>query len=417
MSEHDDFGTQLTRDLRRHAADAAAHPVSFEEVRRTAGRIRRRRVAATSVAVAVVAVGAPGGTWLALQGDHGADEHLVTAPSFHRDGPTPTLDDAGSGPGDGSGQDAPGLELDDLERGEAPRRDWLRHRQLHTADGRVLDLAADYGAVHRYDDGWLAIDYAGSEHGATAQVLDRDGVPVGEPFATSGAASSADGSTLLYMAGGNLVVHDNETGADTTVRSGLPARTEPVGVDDAGAVYYNAPAPRQDRDGRIWRDGEEIDPSPGAVEPLTSVNGAGFTTRLVARSDYDSCTAVFDPAGAEQARTCDFSAASFSPDGTRLQVWPAYYDGFGPLAFGILGSDWASPLVERVNYGSSEEQGDTFTDAVWEDDDHVLLTMADTSESFDKPTWYVVRIGVDGQAEIAAGPIEVPTYEGISLVR
>lgn len=417
MNEHDNFGGRLAQDLHTRADGLSGHPVSFDQVKRTAGRIRRRRAAATTAAVAVVAVGVPGGTWMAMQGDDAPDQQLVAAPTFHRDGPTPSLDPAGTGQGDRAGKGIPAVELDDLTEGEAPRRDWLQDRELHTADGRVIDLPASYAAIYRYDDGWLGVDYAGSDDGATAQVLDSDGAPVGEPFRSTGGASSADGSQLLYLAGDDLVLHDNETGTDTTIRTGVPAETVPVGVDDAGAVYYNTPVKNHQLDGRIWKDGAETDPSPGAVERLSSVNDAGFSTRMVEISDYGSCSAVFDPDGVEQARTCDFSVSAFSPDGTKVIAGPAYRDGFADLSLAVLGEDWASPVVERVNYGSSEEQGDSFTGSAWEDDEHLLVTMADTSKSFDRPTWYVVRLGLDGTAEIAAGPITVAEYKGVSLVR
>ncbi len=417
MNEHDTLGGRLAQDLQARADGLPGHPVSFDQVKRTAGRIRRRRAAATSAAVAVVAVGVPGGTWMAMQGSDAPDQHLVAAPSFHRDDPTPSLDPNATAPGDRSGMNIPSLELDEMARGDAPRRDWMQDKELHTADGRVLTLQTAYSTIYRYDDGWLALDYNGSDAGATMQKLDGSGAPVGDPFPSTGGASSADGQHLTYLSGNDLMLHDNNTGDTTTVRAGLPAETVAVGVDAEGAVYYNVPAKDHMLDGRVWKDGAEIDPSPGVTQPIRSVSGAGFTTRLIEISDMGSCSAVFDPAGLEQARTCDFSTSEFSPDGTKVLAGPAYGDGFADLSFAVLGADWATPLLERVNYGSSEEQGDSLIDSVWEDDDHVLIAMADAANGYDKMKWYVVRVALDGSTEIAAGPITGAEYEGIALLQ
>src|SRR5690606_20335721 len=151
----------------------------------------------------------------------------------------------------------PGVEPETLPRGEDAKVDWIQGGVLHTADGRTVDISPDFGNAYRYDDGWLLINWTGRKNGSTGVVVDAEGRQLAPEFDTDGVvAPSADGSKLLFVADDELIVHDNETGTTTVVRSVAGESVEPVGVDDAGAVHYNL----TDRDsglsdGRIWRDG------------------------------------------------------------------------------------------------------------------------------------------------------------------
>ncbi len=414
---HDNLDQQLSNHLHDRADRYDPSPITFDRVRKDAGRLRRRRASAVGAALAVTIVGGGGGVVMALQGGDEAGDLQVASPSF-TGAATATMPPANELPVNKGNRNLPGVDPTVLPTGGAPRLGWLQDGVLHTADGTQVQLTADYGSLHRYGDGWLGIDFAGAADSATGQVLDADGREVGPAFETSGKiAHAADGSTVLFMAGDELTLHDNESGETTVVRAGMDPLTEPVGVDDAGAVYYNHVDPETyAEDGRIWRDDAEVDPSPGTDQALLAVNGQGFTTRLVDLDDYGTCTAVFDAAGTEQARTCDWLPTAFSPDGTKLIFGPAYGDGFGDLEYGIVGADWSQPLVERVNYDNDGKQGMAFMQSAWEDDEHTLVVMAGYPEGATQMAWWVVRIGVDGEAELALGPIEAGEDAGISLV-
>ena len=134
--------------------------------------------------------------------------------------------------------------------GDAPKIDWLEGTTLHTAEGGTVTLDAAYFQVVPYDDGWLALGSTNSGYSAT--VLDSEGTPVGEPFATGeGLAISDDGTRVLYVDDGDLLVHVN--GGDTEVLlEGVGNNTEPIGFSRDSALY-NVQRGNGENDGRSDR--------------------------------------------------------------------------------------------------------------------------------------------------------------------
>lgn len=400
-----DLDNRLTRDLQGRADSYAPDSVPLDRIKAKAGGIRRRRIAAAVVTtVGVVAIPASIAV-STLGGETGSDPAMVAAaPTFIG----------------GNGTAAPSSSLDPstLDRGSDADADLVYNNTLHTADGRALALPEGYTEAHRWNKGWLAINHAGGETSATALMLDADGRAVGEPFETNGeVASSSDGSQLLLMAGEELRILE-ANGDVSVVAQGLNPMTIPVGIDDAGAVYFNEVDPKTyDRDGRIWRDGEITDPTPRTVQPLDAVNGQGFTTRIVKSSMDGECTAVFDPKGVQQARTCAVGPAEFSPNGTALTYAPAYRSGDGDTEFGILGADWSKPLASFSNLGSATEPAPTFRGSVWEDDENALTLMVKPKADTSEVTWYLVRVASDGSTELAAAPISAVEGEPVTLSR
>ncbi|WP_235738489.1 hypothetical protein [Nocardioides alcanivorans] len=347
MNTHDEFGGRLAEDLHQQADALDPQGISFDEVRRNAGRLRRRRAAATALAAAVAVVGVGGGVWLAGTDRGQESTDLVAAvPTFHRDGPTPSIE-----PGtendhlDKSGLGLPSLDPRDLPQGNAPTVDWLIEDQLHTADGRVLTVDGDINAIVPWDDGWLAAA-PGSDRMQTS-VLDSQGKPV-ETFPSNGFMSiSADRSKVLYNNDQTLMLHDNDTGETRKIFTNADETQTvfPVGVTDDGVVHFNlTTANSEDRlDSRVWQDGQISDPSPGRPERTLSVSAQGSSIRQVALTDARSCSAIFGADGVEQARTCELTPGDFSPDGSRVLADPDYLSGFGSMEFAILGEDWGNP--------------------------------------------------------------------------
>lgn len=422
MNIRDDFDRRLSDDLKRHAAGIDPDLLSFDDVRRNAGRIRRRRALASGVVAAIAVVGVGGGAAALLDRGQPPEELAADAPSFHRDGPTPSIEPGTENdPADRSGLGLPSLDPAQLDQGEPPQVAWLLGDLLHTPDGRTI--AIDGAGLHGYftvvpvGDGWLAA--APGAKGTKMTVLNRDGRPQ-RIFDSNGFVHvTPDRSKVLFNDGQTLTLHDNDSGRTREIFTNTDETMTvvPVGVTDDGAVHFNlATANSGDPgDSRVWKDGQVTDPSPGSAEPTVTVNRQGSSVRVVEMTDFRSCSAVFGPEGAEQARTCDFRPTTFSPDGTTLLTWPGHFDGLGPMSMALLGEDWGNPLVEFVNY-SADPGAETlpgFSEGVWEDDDHVLLAMRDGNDTANP--WYVVRLGTDGEAELAAGPID-PGAEGQGLV-
>ena len=74
----------------------------------------------------------------------------------------------------------------------------------------------------------------------------------------------------------------------------------------------------------------------------------------------------------------------------------AYLDGFGQRSVAFLDAKDGTLLHEFTSKG----RGPTVLQTAWEDEDHVLAVV------FERGRWSIVRLGVDGSAEIALGPLE-----------
>ena len=73
----------------------------------------------------------------------------------------------------------------------------------------------------------------------------------------------------------------------------------------------------------------------------------------------------------------------------------AYLDGFGQRSVVFLDADGTV-----VHQFLSKGRGATVLQTAWEDADHVLAVL------YERGRWSVVRLGVDGSAELAVGPVE-----------
>ncbi|CAM3310566.1 hypothetical protein NODU109028_10845 [Nocardioides dubius] len=404
MNDH--FQDQLGAMLRTRADHLDPTPVTFDTVRSTAGRIRRRRAGVAGVVAAVTLVGVP----TAVLSLAGSDPDTAPAPAS-----LPTFVDSGNErllpedqlPVNRSRLGLPALEPGTLERGADTRVPWAQGGVLHLPDGEQLNLDAPTRMLLPYDEGWLLGEQVGDGEYAT-RIVDADGTTLAEPeISPEVGAASGNGRYVSYLEGDSLVMHDNTTGRSQVVAS-AEKELEPalVGVDDEGAVYFNVGSePGMTNDGRVWRNGTTTDLSPGTEQRITVVSPLGYTVRIVKMSDFGGCYAVFDPEGTEQARTCTHNPKVFSPDGASVAMGPNYGDGAGDLNLAIAGEDWSHPAHEWVNYTDAGVQQPTFSSMVWEDDEHLLVSMVDFSQGMEKTTWYLVRVGLDGTTELAADPI------------
>ena len=243
MNSPIDNENDLNRALEHQVEHLDTAPLTLGDVQTRAKRIqRRRRIGACVAAAAAVAIIAPIG--LILGNNQPDSRGPIKQPS--------TTPSAISWP--------QRLQTDGLALGDAPKIDWLEGTTLHTADGGTVTLDAAYFQVVPYDDGWLALGSTNSGYSAT--VLDSEGTPVGEPFATGeGFAISDDGTRVLYVDNGDLVVHVN--GGDTEVLlEGVGNNTEPIGFS-GDAALYNIQRGNGENDGRwIEAGGPEHDPQP-----------------------------------------------------------------------------------------------------------------------------------------------------------
>lgn len=388
---HDDMTDHLGRALHERA-DGVGAPLTLSDVKGRATRIRRRRaIAATAAAAAAVAIIVPTAIAGSDMFDTSDSGQVATNPTPN---PTETGGDAQSWP--------QSLDTSDLELGEPPQVTWFDGSTMHTPDGDV-DLPKDYAAAVRYDDGWLALDYS---EGVVVR-LDASGAELGSTPSQSPIATSDDGSYVLYVGDGSLILHDNRSGQDTVIGEGHET-TEPVDVVD-GIAYYNVDEEPGGfpQDGRVW-DGGETDPTPGASQPWLDVSADRSTVAHSSIDDFGSCSVLRSAAGEALGETCDFTLDTFSPNGDFLLAGPRYRDGFGDGEIAVLpstgdGVDHAEVVFHYLRSGDTDP---TFLDSVWEDDEHVLAITFTSDGKSAMGTWQILRIGLDGTVENAVQPIE-----------
>ena len=155
---------RLSEELRNRAELAGGHPISFDDVKRSATRLKWQRRAATgAVAAVVLAIGVPVG-FAVVDGSSGGDG---TPPVAN----TPSVSPSVSVP------DRPEqvvLTVAGAPRGAEPGVVYASDRQIIEPDGTATDVAHDYFDVAPFGDGWLGLRF--EDGGNTlAEVLDADG--------------------------------------------------------------------------------------------------------------------------------------------------------------------------------------------------------------------------------------------------
>ena len=136
-------------------------------------------------------------------------------------------------------------------------------------------------------------------------------------------------------------------------------------------------------------------PLGGALIRVADVLDHDLMLGLVSVDDLGSCSGVIGAKPGPMWETCDHTLTSFSPDGSRVLGTDAYLDGFGQRSVVFLDADGTV-----VHQFLSRGRGATVLQTAWEDSDHVLAVL------YERGRWAVVRLGVDGSAELAVGPVE-----------
>jgi hypothetical protein len=394
----------LARELRERAGDIAGSHIGFEDVRHSAGRIRRRRNVVTGAVAAVLAsVALPTGVAVtsALSGDDGSvDDPIIATSPTATPTPAPTPRPDGTFP----------LTLEGLPRGDAPQVPYVDDlsQAVVTPDG-ALPTEIAYQQVTRYADGWLALGYAGD--GAQMFMLDADmeverTFPSGDTFAVS-----SDGRHVAYVEilddGTQYLVNAPIDGSDVQAWS-FPAQPvlRPVGHVDAGTVVYQTEDARGTVNAGLV-DAEGRTPLQG----FTTVYDASTATGLVVgqtRSDLveGSCYGVMDPAASTTEmlwETCDHSLRSLSPDGRYVAGSIPDFDGMGAPSLVVLDAETREVVVE---FSAGRNDPTVLFQSVWEDGDTVLGIVNDG------PRFTFARFELDGRVVEAGDPVEVDAAVG-----
>ncbi len=383
--------TQVLADQADRFSRSAEAGVSVDGVLARAGEIKRgRRMRATiAMAAVVLAVAVPVG--VKVVGDETTSKPPVPAQ-----------------------QDHSGIGLEGLETGKAPALAYAEGPTLHLTHGDAplpWGGRASYFAQVRgsYLVGITGIDSTG------VQILASDGRAGDKSWAMQGGfAVSPDSRVGAFTdeLGRVWAVEDGRADtighvfptphADGAGFSRLPFEAVAVEGSSCGGtaeaaectIYVN----QTDDHPKVWAVTPHAEPQvvrPGLIR-LTDISVGGLFAGYTEIKDDGSCSAVHDASDAVLWQTCDHRLSTFSPDGKHLLAAGPYGDGAGDSDLTILDARTGDVRLDLHTTGQA-----VVTQAVWEDDDHVLAVVLEGDRSA------IVRFDLRGNRSAAVAPVKV----------
>ena len=393
MSTHDE--SRLAHDLHRRADDVGGHPVSLEDVQRSARGIRRRRrVAGGVAAVAMVAVAVPATITAITAGGGRSDRPApIASPSHPVSSTSSTSSTASAKPSVAS------LTTQGSGRSGPPAVDYLSGATLHRVDGSTVHLPGTYNELTAYHGGYLATELG--DQGFDVVTLDNTGKEVDRRPGDFRIAVGGNGTTVSWLSteGERPVLHRAIVTGSSDVVDDVPVRSSaasgPIGFVDAEKVVYEVPGEAPE-----VRLSDFADGSDRRLPGLVGVGGTSPSEPLLSgqlsSEDDGSCWAVRRVTdGHDLWRTCDFSLGRFSPDGRLVVGYSAYRDGAGDGELAVLDAHTGRVLA----HWQSTRRSQAFAQKVaWENDDTLLATV------FQAGAWSMMRLGADGALTTSLGP-------------
>ncbi len=396
MTSHDE--QRLSDALRRQADSTDPHLLSLDDVTSRARGIRRRRVAAGVVAAAaVVAVVVPTALVATQQADR-SDGGIATQTAD----PTPTQDpdQTPSSPATPAGSGTVALGAD-LPVGAAPRIPVrLGEEVLVPGSETRIPIGAGTTSFSRLGDQWVSLR-RGQDGSGSFRVLDSSGEAVLEQPADpdGGLVVSGDRTTSAYV-GTDRRIHSY------TAEDGDLSFSEPLD----GTVILAAISGTRSCDEKTGGGCEVLfNKGTGGVGYATShgivdtvpgfqhLGGASDTeyVGIVSVSDEGSCSEARGNIEQDTAwRTCKFTPEHWSPDGRYVTAGPPYLDGLCCAQYDVLDGRTGRSVL-TMDAGTSADNMSYIRSLGWEDETHVLAL------TYLEDGWRVVRVGLDGSAEIA----------------
>jgi hypothetical protein len=263
-----------------------------------------------------------------------------------------------------------------------------------------------------FGDGYVVQGIVDDDTGErVVEVLDGDGSVTQSHATTNSFAVSADATLAVFSDGeGELSLLQAGDAAPTPLDTQPGQVKTPVAVtgsapcDAQCSVYYAVPGPDA---GVNVLSGDGHLENAGPFERLDAVSPDGLRAGQVSHDDLEpsSCSAVLE-VRRQLWRTCEHSLGDFAPDGAHLVGTDAYLDGTGRSTVALLDAATGDLVVA---YDVDTRAGDLIADWVWEDDEHLLLTVHSDGD------WQVVRVGLDGTQEVATDAVPGEDFES-SLV-
>jgi len=395
MSRTEDL---LRETLRARVDDAEYSPTTMRTIVSTAAAMQRRRrvLVGVAAAAAIVAVTVP----TALVVDRVRESG--PAPATNAPTPTPSHQSVGTPSPTTATTPPAGESLADLPQGAAPRLSYLDGNVFVTDEGVRTTLPLDdVSGATPYRGGFL-VSVPRPGLGPQIVWLDNELQEAWRQCGQGGFAVSADRLSTVYVGGpcdimGHKVYLGGTTGmGEAELSEPLPREIQvPVGVFDGAAVTAALP----DEGGWITDFSGKSRRIPG----LSLVAGVSQQSRLFSGQVVDppETGAVVD---ADSGKTLwaapGWFVTRFSPDGSRVLALRS--DSGNAVGWGLFDARSGDSLGRY-----DVPAGFVVHDLVWEDDEHVLMSVTEGSSTA------LVRSTLDGELERAT---EVVRTRGEGLV-
>jgi len=375
---------RLSKELRNRADQAGGHPISFDDVKRSARKMKwQQRAAAGAVAAVVLAIAVPVGLSIA---NNGSKSPPVSNPSPTIGTPSPTATKTPQG--------VKKVDLTaNVERhsGE-PQIPTIQLGNITATNGDQVPVDVALVSFAPVGDGFIGLGgddqgnwfvYTIDAAGKVTEKVAAGGYSLGvSPDGTQVAYSTADGKIFVVWDGGRRELRTNGARQiDVVAVRGSGACVDPDTEAGNGCTVF-------------WNDGEKamyssehgiVDQVAGGFRSAVGLSPEGDVAGFVSVSDDGSCSAVTTQDGKQLWKTCDYSLGRFSPDGRYVIGRPAYLDGIGDSMVAVLDAKTGVPLVE---YDTADNA--FINNTVWETDGTLLTMLYDEG-------WALLRLGVDGE--------------------
>jgi hypothetical protein len=397
MNDQDKLSQSLHEHASRVGSDA---PIGFDEVRRSARRIqRRRRAVAGLAAAAVVAVAVPLGLGVSGLTDS-APPPVAGSPTVAPSTSSTPSSVPSTPPTTAAEPTTRQLTTKDAGRSYPPKVAWLEGRTLHRADGSTTTLPRAYDDVVAFHGGWLGVRQGGpNEPGLMIDTVDAGGTVVDSQLTSYGLTLSADGTQVVWMTDQPATLHRGITSgmSDAVDTMALPKGAYgPVGFVGGDRVLYVVSGPTSSVHATDLAGSDTV--LPGLVGVGAGYQPDDLVAGMTSAEDTGSCWSVRTLTSDEERwHTCDFSLGRFSPDGRYVVGYPPYRDGIGDSDIAILDARTGAVVQHWQRRGN--DIGFTAQQVQWEDG-HTLLT-----SWFEDGHWSILRLGDDGSVSTAAGPV------------
>jgi hypothetical protein len=407
-NNHDegDLGSRVGDGLHRSVDRLHESPFTLDDVKGRAGSIRRTRRLATAAGIAAaVAVIVP----VAVFASHGlGDDDRTLPPLTQSPNPSPTraTDTTSPSPSPTTPTQEPGRGdlptyslAGDFPTGSPPALPYLDGTRLLRHDHAPLALPRAYDGFVLLGDRVVG-SYQDGSGNRMVDVVEGDGsVSLTSPL--EGGLALSDAGTTVAWGTPDGTIETAWSDGQVQLARGLGEPVTVAAVVGDGSCYEVDGGCRALFNSSSFGDPPRAADSHGIVDiitdqPILKVNDAspsGLVAVQTSSSDTGSCSGVLDERKQDYVfTTCDNTLRRFSPSGGLLLGSDPYLDGVGLGSLTVLDVATGDPVV------TFPIRGGIIADEAWEDEEHLLVVTHEDSG------WRVLRVGLDGTIEVAAGP-------------